>query len=262
MIRFYTMRIFIRILGFLCFCISATAFSKEILIVADEWPQMNVLAEYIEQNGDYSVHKTEQDQMPQPLADFEGVIQFVHGMLYDEPARKLMDYTLNGGKLLVLHHGVSSKKKQTKGWYDFLGMELDRAEDSETRYVWINNIDFDLVNLNPEHYITSHKVTFPHTTEYRPSDAPSVMKKYPSIRYSNTEIFLNHQFTDGREKTVLLGFKYEDPKTGAVWMQDRSGWYKPKGKGMLFYLQPGQIVEDFNQPYCQMILNCFEWRGN
>lgn len=239
-----------------------TIHSKEILIVSDEWPQMEVLSAYLQEQGGYRIIKKEQGQIPTNISEMDGVIQFVHGMLNDKPAKQLMDYTHKGGKLLVLHHGVSSKKKQTKGWYEFLGMELDRAEDSKKRYVWIHDIDFEMVNLNPNHYITSNKVTYSENTDYESSDVPSLLKTYPSIKFTNSEVFINHQFIDGREKTVLFGFKYNDSKTGKTWMQDRSGWYKKKGDGLLFYMQPGQIVNDFSDQYCQIILNCFEWKGN
>ena len=37
---------------------------------------------------------------------------------------------------------------------------------------------------------------------------------------------MNHHFTDGRRKTVLLGFEYRDDRNGVLFMQDREGWLK------------------------------------
>ena len=83
----------IRVLGVasLVFCSSLSAFGEKFFIVADEWPQMDVFEQFLSDAG-HSVEKAEQDKMPESLSGYDGVVQFVHGMLEDEPARKLMDY--------------------------------------------------------------------------------------------------------------------------------------------------------------------------
>ncbi len=56
-----------------------------------------------------------------------------------------------------------------------------------------------------------------------------------------------------------MGFKWQDPKTGKVWMQDRAGWYKKAQKGWIIYLQPGHSVTDFeNSTYIQIVLNSLQ----
>ena len=146
-----------------------------------------------------------------------------------------------------MHHGVSAAKKKTKGWYDFLGMELDRTEKAENYYEWVHGVDYYLVNLQPEHYITSHKVNYPEQVEYRSSDTPSVPKTLPALLIENSEIFINHQFTDAREKIVLFGFKSKKSpnlkqRTNESLKQTPhhagpGAGYKPAGKGYVFYLQ-------------------------
>ncbi|MBD3268129.1 hypothetical protein GF373_15810 [bacterium] len=233
-----------------------------VLVVADEFEQMEILKTYMKEHGDYHLELLEQDEFPDTISqEFDGVIEFVHGKLRDDVAKAIIDYTLAGGRTVVLHHGVSSGKKNTKGWYDFLGMELDRAEGAENYYYWMHDVEFYMVNLNPNHFITSHNVKYSHGVSYRPSDAPSTMANFAGIRFIDSEVFVNHQFTDGREKTVLFGFKFKNPKTSETIMQDRSGWYKPKGDGYVFYFHPGHTVEDFkHENYCQIILNAFEWK--
>lgn len=249
------------VLVLLLLCCPAGGFAEDILIVSDEWPQMEVFAAFVQAEAGYGIVKAEQDKIPDDLSRFHGVIQFVHGMLEDDSARKLMDYANQGGRLLVIHHGISSKKKQTKGWYAFLGMELDRNKDAEHYYEWIHGIRLTFANLHPRHYITTHKVKYPGAIKYQSSDQPSVPVKAPALVFEDTEVFLNHQFTDGREKTVLFGFRYEDAGSGRVYMQDRAGWYKPAGKGWVFYFQPGHSVSDFeNENYCQILLNCLTWK--
>ena len=44
-------------------------------------------------------------------------------------------------------------------------------------------------------------------------------------------------------------------------MQDRGGWVKNTGKGMVFYFMPGHNVSDFENPaYAQILLNAVEFR--
>ena len=241
-------------------CVAAPGMAESVLIVADEWPQMEVLGDYLHDKGGYEIEKAEQDEMEADLSGYAGVFEFVHGDLKDEPAQALMDYAENGGRLIVVHHGISSAKKRTKGWLPFLGIELDIAKRAEHRYSWVHGASFHLVNLNPDHYITSQNVNYHKTIEYQSSDRPSKPVESPAIEFVDSEVFLNHQFTDGREKTVLFGFRYEDPKTGKIHMQDRSGWLKRVGRGYAFYFHPGHTVSDFeNANYCQIILNCLTW---
>ena len=74
-------------------------------------------------------------------------------------------------------------------------------------------------------------------------------------------LYERNSITDGREKTVLFGFKFEDPDSGEVHMQDRSGWYKDKGDGWLFYFQPGhETFPVYYQPVVQQLLhNAVTW---
>ncbi|MDP8244398.1 MAG: ThuA domain-containing protein [Candidatus Hinthialibacter antarcticus] len=245
----------------ICLCLlSQSVWAKSVFIVADEWPQMDVLEAFFEENG-YTVDRAEQDKMPDSLAKYDGVVEFIHGAMEDETAAKLIDYANQGGRLIVIHHGISSKKKQTKGWYEFLGVDLDGREGIPKRYVWRHDIELIFVNLQPEHYITSHNVQYNHIIDYLPSDQPSPAQTLPAIVFKDSEVFLNHQFTDGREKTVLFGFTYIDPDNGKTYMQDRSGWFKRRGKGWAFYFQPGHSESDFqHKSYCQILLNCLTYK--
>jgi len=244
-----------------CSCLAVQATAEKVLIVADEWPQMAVLADYLQAQGGYDVEKAKPDELPGDLTGYDGVFQFVHGALPDACAQQLIAYAQEGGRLVVLHHGISSKKKETQGWFAFLGIELDRTDGAEHYYRWVHGVTFTLVNVNPGHYITSHNVTYPRKVEYQSSDQPSPTVELPAIALANTEVYFNHQFTDARAKTVLFGVRYEDAKTGEVLMQDRAGWYKQTGRGYLFYFQPGHAVSDFEQAdYCQILLNCLTWK--
>jgi hypothetical protein len=231
-----------------------------VLIVADEWPQMEVLGEHLETRGGFAVEKVEQDALPADLEPYHAVFQYIHKMLKKDPAKALMDYANGGGRLVVLHHGVSSAKKITEGWLPFLGLELDKSKDAEHRYEYFEDVEATFVNLNPGHYITTHGITYEKAAEYESSDQPSVPVTLPAFDLHDTEVYINHQFTDARAKTLLLGFLYEDADSGIVHMQDRAGWLKPTGHGHVFYFQPGHKASDFESPiYAQLILNCLTW---
>jgi trehalose utilization protein len=76
------------------------------------------------------------------------------------------------------------------------------------------------------------------------------------VTFPESEVYLNHKFTDGTEKTILLGLKFYDYRNDQLFMQDRAGWYKKSGKGDIFYFMPGHSSRDFqNTVLSQMILN-------
>ncbi len=99
-----------------------------------------------------------------------------------------------------------------------------------------------------------------HEVYYSSSDRPSVERKYPSILLEDSEIYLNHKFTDGREKVVLCGIKYYDERNGQLYMQDRGAWIKNQGNGEIIYFMPGHTTADYeNQNISQIILNAVNW---
>ena len=109
-------------------------------------------------------------------------------------------------------------------------MQLDNPETAKNPvlpgggYGWREEVTLTLVNLNPSHFITSHKVSWGEEIPYTSSDQPGNETLYPSISLHESEAYMNHKFTDGREKTVLLGFKFFDDRNSQMFMQDRAGW--------------------------------------
>jgi hypothetical protein len=72
---------------------------------------------------------------------------------------------------------------------------------------------------------------------------------------------MNHHFTDGRAKTVLLGFRYLDDRNGVLFMQDREGWLKPSGDGWIAYFQMGHFAEELAHPLvARLVLNAIRWQ--
>jgi len=247
------------------FASDAASPSKKILIVHDELPQMEVLAKFLRVEGGLDVTVVEQSALPEDWSAYRATIAYVHRELEVPTEKAIIAYTENGGRYIALHHSISSKKAVNEFYFDFLGIRLDNPTEAKKPvmpgggYGWRDET-LILVNLNPAHYITSHNVTWDDEIPYTPSDQPSVEALYPSISLHESEVYMNHKFTDGREKTVLMGFRFLDDRNGQMFMQDRAGWLKKYGEGEVIYFMPGHAATDFeNDNISQMILNAIIW---
>jgi type 1 glutamine amidotransferase len=128
-------------------------------------------------------------------------------------------------------------------------------------YAWRHDVDYAVVNLAPTHHITSRDVAWPDKVAYKSPFTSGSERQMPAFTLKNAEPYMNVEFTDGREKTLLLGFKYLDDRNGALFMQDTVGWVKPAGKGWIVYLQMGHTTAEFEHPaVAQMVLNAVTWK--
>jgi len=239
---------------------AAPAKTPDVLVIQDELPQMEVLAKFLREEGKLSVKISDQQSSPEDLSPYKAVIVFVHRDLHERTEKSIIKYTKNGGKLICLHHSISSKKAQNKFYFDFLGMRLDKGSMETGGYKWKAS-SWSLVNLNSQHFITNSNIEWDEKIAYTSSDYPSAEGTYPSITLGvDSEVFVNHKFIDGREKTVLCGIIYRDAETGKTYMQDRGAWLKRQGKGTIFYFMPGHAVSDYeNKNIAQIILNAITW---
>ena len=248
--------IMIKHIVFLCLFILAT-FSvahAEVLIVADEFPAMELLAAKLKSEERITSKLVRQNQLPESLAGFEAVIVYIHGALSETAEVPLVEYTRAGGKLILLHHSISSGKRKNRHWFSFLGVALPEGDVSQGGYKWIEGVHMDLVNLSPNHFITTNKLNYPSRIPYASPNTPSRESSLPGFTLEETEVYLNHVHTEPR--TLLLGLTYQDAKTGTTYMQDRAGWIKPGGKGWIIYLMAGHSIRDFeNPPYSRIVLN-------
>lgn len=241
------------ILGCLC-CLRAVA--AEVLIVADEFPAMRILADQLKAGAKAQSLVLAQTNLPPDLTDFAAVIVYIHGKLNAGPEKAFIEYANQGGKLILLHHSISSGKAANKTWFPFLGVTLPKGEVDQGGYKWIEGVTLEIVNLAPDHFITTNKVTYSQRSAYVSSNSGGVEKMVPSFTLKESEVYLNHTWSGPR--AVLLGLKYTDAKSGKTYMQDRAGWYKPAGKGWIFYFMPGHSAKDFENPaYGQIVVNAF-----
>lgn len=226
--------------------------AQDVLIVADEFPAMEVFAKALQDQEGLTSKIVAQTDLPPSLSGFRAVVVYIHKDLNELPEEAFIRYAKNGGKLLLLHHSISSGKRKNKDWFAFLGLDLPKAGESAPAYSYIHEISMDMVNLAPRHFITTHKVTYPKKIEYQRENATKP-KQLPGFTLANTEVYLNHQLLTPR--TTLLGFKMTD-KSGKEWVQDRSAWCMPVEKGWVFYSQPGHTTQDFEDPtYVRILTN-------
>jgi hypothetical protein len=240
-----------------------------VLVVMDERPQMEAIAQFLKTKGGIESVIVDQTHLPQDWSGFRAVLGYIHGKLAEATEIKFIEYTKKGGRLVLLHHSISSGKARNRHFFDFLGIELtepDKAREpsvSGGHYAWRDPIDQVIVNLHPAHYITSHEIQWPERERYLSSDLPSSERDWPALTLRNSEVYVNHKFTDGRAKTVLLGFKWTDDRNGQQYLQDRTGWYRRQDAGWVVYLQPGHSTEELRIPtVSQMILNAITWDGD
>jgi len=229
---------------------------KKILIIADEWPQMDAMADELDEYVDYDIQKAEQDQIDFALSAFDFVFMYVHKPIVRDVEKAFINFTNGGGSLIVLHHGIASSKMQNPAWLDFLGIELFPRDHKKFPWGVIGQTTHTMVNLYPGHFITTNGIKYDKTIPFRSEYDTIFNGEYPAFDLPDTEIFLNQRLRDDQIK-VLFGFKNADGSR----MQPTSGWYKESGKGRIFYYQAGHSVADFENPnFIRVLLNTMEWK--
>ncbi len=235
------------------------ATQAEVLIVADEFPAMQVIADKLKRDENLETKLVWQTNLPPALAPFQAVIVYIHKELSAPAEDAFIEYAENGGKLVVLHHSISSGKRKNRRWFSFLGVALPEGELNHGGYKWIEGVDFDLVNLATNHFIMTNKLSYPKCISFASASATNSPRTLPVFTLHDTEVYLNHVHTEPHE--LLMGLKYTDAKTGITYAQDRAGWAKRAGKGWIIYFAPGHTQHDFEDPnYGQLVVNAVIWR--
>ena len=215
--------------------------AAEALIVCDEIPAMQVLAAQLEKRVHVTSEIVTQDHLPASLKPYPSVLVYIHKDIAEASETAFIDYAKAGGKLILLHHSISSGKRKNKSWLPFLGVELPDKPFAEGGYKYFAPVTFEVVNLAPGNPVTTRSVDYPAHEPDR-------------IRFSDTEVYLNHVLTGPR--TILLGLQYMEAKSGKLYSQGIAGWYRPAGRGGVYYFMAGHRAEDFQNPaYAQIIAN-------
>ncbi len=231
----------------------------EVLIVADEFPAMQVLADQLKAETDVPIRIVGQTNLPANLSSFAAVLVYIHRDLAETAEKAFVTYTDAGGKLIVLHHSISSGKRKNRQWFSFLGVTLPEGDVSRGGYQWTEGVTLQIVNLAPDQFITTNRVSYPERVAFQSPAVGPETKTLPGFTLTDSEVYLNHVL-DGPH-TLLLGLKYTDGKTGRLFMQTHAGWFRPDGKGWIVYLMPGHSARDFENPaYRRIVVNAVLWK--
>src|SRR5215208_3704904 len=130
--------------------------AAEVLIIADEFPAMQTVAAKLKSEENVGARIISQKELPTSVSNFSAVIVYIHGALSPQVEEACIDYTKAGGKLVLLHHSISSGKRKNAHWFSFLGVELPEGEVGNGGYKWIEGIKWELVNLNSHHFIMTN----------------------------------------------------------------------------------------------------------
>jgi len=184
-----------------------SALAADYLIVADEFPAMQGLAKQLQGSSEI----IDQSKMPADLSGFKSVVVYIHQNITPAAEAAFIQYTDNGGRLVLLHHSISSGKRKNKQWLPWLGVELPDKPYEQGGYKWIDPADFEFFNAAGER-----------------------------IQFHDSEIYMNHVLSGPR--TLMWSIRYKGVE------QPSGAWRRPSGKGEVFYFMAGHKPNDFDIP--------------
>lgn len=232
--------------------------AADVLIVADEIPAMETLAKQFEIRANRTSTIVKQTELPSSLKDYRAVVIYVHKDISSDAEHAMINYVKGGGKLILLHHSISSAKRKNKDWLPFFQITLPTTKFEEGGYAYFDPATFQVVNIAPHNYVTTHDVKYTEKVSYA-SDGTGPAKELDAFTAPDTEIYLNHRF-DG-PRTKLLGLKWTEPKSGRTYIQDTAGWQMDLQGGSAYYFMVGHRAADFEIPgYAQILANALTSR--
>jgi hypothetical protein len=231
----------------------AAAPPRRVLVIADEIPAMEIMARRVAPGAPANLEfiNVKPDALPPDFSRFSVVVVYIHRALPVPVETACLRWAESGGRLVLLHHSISSGKRPNQEWLPALGVHLPTGPFAQGGYRYIEGITMTLVNLAPRNPVTSHNVPYPETLAWTTGEG---VRNYPAFTLEDTEVYLNHRFEGPR--TVLLGLHTKDPATGAIYEQATAGWYRRLGKGWVLYFMAGHSARDFESPsYSAIVRN-------
>ena len=237
-------------------CVIGVPDRQRALVVADEFPAMRVLAATLRAEARTDAELVTQQQMPEDLTPYSCVIVYIHGRLDTKAEDAFIRYAEGGGKLILLHHTISSGKRANPHWFRFLGVDLPAKPFAEGGYRWTEGVEMDIRALAPRHALLKG---VPWGAQQEGT---------PGFHLAETEVYLNHVLLPplnsdgmpGGKRTLLLGLSFTD-KDGKTYRQDTAGWAMRAGKGHVLYFMPGHSELEFRHPaYARILVHAVTWR--
>ena len=81
--------------------------------------------------------------MPADLGSYRVVMVYIHRSISPASEEAFIRYAQDGGKLFLLHHSISSGKRENKQWFPFLDISLPNKPYAEGGYKYFDPADFD-----------------------------------------------------------------------------------------------------------------------
>jgi hypothetical protein len=238
-------------------CLASERPPVRALIVADELPAMEALADGMKRLEGVESRVVLQAAMPADLVGFDAILVYIHGRLEAGPEQALLSYAEAGGKLILLHHSISSGKRTNKRWFASLGVELAAGDVEAGGYKWIEGVTLEVCNLAPRHPITRNGVAYPMKVAF--PDAAGRQTKRAGFALEHSEVYINHKLSGRR--TALLGYRYVDAASGKAWAQPTAGWLMRLGRGHVLYFMPGHTEQEFrDSSYLRIVTNAVVWK--
>ncbi len=208
-----------RVLALLPFIVF-TASAADVLMVADEFPAMQGLGRQLILTSEV----VDQQHMPAALSGYKAVVVYIHKDIKAQAEHAFIEYAENGGRLVLLHHSISSGKRKNKDWLPWLGVELPDKPFEQGGYKWIDPADFEFFN-----------------------------KRGEKVEFKDSEVYLNHVLRG--ERTTLWWLRYKGLE------QPTAGWRKRAGSGEVFYFMAGHKATDFDIPlFARAVSDAIEGR--
>jgi len=239
--------------------------------------QMVKLTEWLRQNlPQYEIEMSTQFMFARKIKKTNpvGVITYNKNLYSKKNLDALINYCNKGGKLITLHHNISSMMLRRPEWLEFTGIEITKGK--KVKYPWsvIEGGDLYMFNINPGHAITWENIEYTdqaplYALEVNPNSTTLTyeldenqqeqikpLEKQPAILFKESEYFINHIPLPDPNRELLFGLYFTDQKSGRKFFSANGGWITKKGKGTLIYLMPGHGKSDYNEMYCRIIKNC------
>lgn len=217
------------------------------------------------------------------------VITYNKSLFRAKTVQRLVRYCKAGGTVVALHHNVSSMMLRRPAWLAFTGVHVTRDPAAAHRWGVIEGGDLFLLNLAPEHPVTTRDVPYEaeaprvdaleglagvlpepsfhvdpgreiFTYEIPPDRqaAAADLPRAPAIVLPKSEYFINHELRPDPARTLLFAVYFTDAASGRQLFSANGGWVVPRGKGLLYYFMPGHSPADYTAAYCQVIANCLD----
>src|SRR5690349_7864616 len=79
-----------------------------------------------------------QTEMPASLSGYKTVAVYIHKDINEGPEHAFLDYVNAGGKLMLLHHSISSGKRKNKDWLPAFQITLPTAKFDDGGYAYFD----------------------------------------------------------------------------------------------------------------------------